>query len=278
MSGPGDTTKNVFISYRREPNAADADRLKEWLERRRPTWRIFLDVGSIRPGQDFLDAIGEFLEGGVLLAIVGHGWNPVVDGRRRLDDPTDTVRFELESAAARELPVVPVFVGGASMPPPAELPPSLGVFRKRNGIALRRETYVEDVDKLIAAVEELVIGRYGGPNRVEPVAADRRGRTVRLLLRHEQYLVEFRTSHGPRNVLKVDGRKLSAAEVEVEDSGRRFMFRFENYAFTLADGHRAVPILVRVRYASDSMRVAAMDIHVDHQEVYADGEVHTRQD
>ena len=46
-------------------------------------------------------------------------------GRRRLDDPGDFVRLEIELALAARVAVVPVLVEGAAMPSAADLPPSL---------------------------------------------------------------------------------------------------------------------------------------------------------
>jgi hypothetical protein len=54
----------------------------------------------------------------VLLAVIGPTWLTVTDerGRRRLDDPDDIVRLEIEAALAREVRVIPILVEGAVMP------------------------------------------------------------------------------------------------------------------------------------------------------------------
>jgi hypothetical protein len=41
-------------------------------------------------------------------------------GARRLDDPTDFVRLELEAGLARAMQVIPILVDGASVPKASE--------------------------------------------------------------------------------------------------------------------------------------------------------------
>lgn len=62
-----------------------------------------------------------------LLAIIGQGWLDAADsdGNRRLDNPTDYVRVEIEAALNRGIPVVPVLVDDATTPTEGDLPPSL---------------------------------------------------------------------------------------------------------------------------------------------------------
>jgi hypothetical protein len=52
-------------------------------------------------------------------------------GRRRLDDSEDVVRVDIQNALDRGLHVVPVLVGGASMPGEHELPGSLAQLARR---------------------------------------------------------------------------------------------------------------------------------------------------
>ena len=91
--------------------------------------RIFKDANSIRPGDDFVEKINAAVGACVvLLAVIGKRWLTVTgeDGRRRLDDPGDFVRLEIETALTRRVRVIPVLVDGAQMPRAAELPSSLG--------------------------------------------------------------------------------------------------------------------------------------------------------
>lgn len=78
-----------------------------------------MDVDSIDIGIDFVDALNEALSKcAVLVAIIGAHWIRAADeeGRRRLDNPDDYVRLEIETALQRNIRVVPLLVNGASMP------------------------------------------------------------------------------------------------------------------------------------------------------------------
>jgi len=62
----------------------------------------------------------------ILLVIVGHRWfGRGRGGSRRIDDETDFVRLEVETAMSNAVPIIPVLVGSARMPQPVQLPESL---------------------------------------------------------------------------------------------------------------------------------------------------------
>lgn len=104
--------------------------------------RVFVDVDTIEYGVDFLERIRTALAlARVLVVVVGDEWLAIADeqGRRRLDDPDDVVRFELASALKRGILVLPVLVEGARMPRRTELPPPLRSFASLNGLTLTDE-------------------------------------------------------------------------------------------------------------------------------------------
>ena len=109
----------VFISYRREDSAGFAGRIYDRLTRRLDPKSVFLDVDNIQPGLDFFEVLSEKLRlCNVLIAVIGRNWNSIADrdNRRRLDDPDDFVRIEIEAALERGIRVIPVLVDGATMP------------------------------------------------------------------------------------------------------------------------------------------------------------------
>ena len=61
---------------------------------------------------------------------------------RRLDDPEDYVRIEIRTALTRPkvIPVVPVLIGRASMPPMAELPDDLKKLGRHDAAQVRPES------------------------------------------------------------------------------------------------------------------------------------------
>ena len=68
-----------------------------------------------------------------VLVVIGPGWlDTSVDGQRRLDRADDFVRREVEQALASGKPVVPVLVGGATMPAANALPVALRALANRS--------------------------------------------------------------------------------------------------------------------------------------------------
>ena len=116
----------IFLNYRREDTSGHAGRLYDALAGRFGRDNVFMDVDTIGLGSDFATVIeGAVKQCDVLVALIGSRWLDAADadGRRRLDDPDDFVRLELESALTSDLSVVPVTVQGAVFPDPSVLPP-----------------------------------------------------------------------------------------------------------------------------------------------------------
>ena len=130
----------VFISYRREDSLDATDRLYMSLGRTLDKDLLFMDVDSIPAGVDFREHIASAVAAcDVLLAIIGDHWLQPVDdhGRRRIDDPSDFVRLEIQSALEQGLPLIPVLVGQARMPGAGDLPTELQPLAFKNAAELR---------------------------------------------------------------------------------------------------------------------------------------------
>jgi hypothetical protein len=118
----------VFISYRRGDSGTFVAPLSRLLAERYGTRNVFVDTESIAVGEDFRAELATALRRtDLVLAVIGPGWLDARagDGSRRLDDPGDFVRLEIEEALAAGLPVVPLLVGGAVRPETDVLPVSL---------------------------------------------------------------------------------------------------------------------------------------------------------
>jgi hypothetical protein len=77
------------------------------------------------------------------------------EGMRRVDDPNDFVRIEIESALRRDIPVIPLLVRDAKMPNADELPAELENLAYRNGIKIRPDPdFHNDMDRLIQGLNE----------------------------------------------------------------------------------------------------------------------------
>lgn len=150
-------TGGVFISYRRADSAAQAGRLFDHLVAHFGAERVFMDVDTIQLGADFARKIRESLDvTDALLAVIGRHWLEARDdaGRRRLDNPDDFVHTEIATALERGTWVIPVLVGGATMPREDELPPSLSALASRNAIDLSDARFTSDMKTLIDALEQ----------------------------------------------------------------------------------------------------------------------------
>lgn len=150
----------IFISYRR----ADSDiagRIADRLINEFGREAIFLDVDSIPIGKDFRRTIDEAIErSSCLLVVIGPGWVEAFehhdDGADQVQNGTDYVRLEINSALAQERLLVPVLVGSASMPKPSELPSDIRDIASINASTLRsNHGFRPDIRALLGAIRLL---------------------------------------------------------------------------------------------------------------------------
>ena len=150
----------IFISYRRSDNPDATGRIYDRLVAEFGKARVFKDVDSIPLGRDFRGHLNTIVsECGVMLAIIGPRWTDASSkaGQRRLEDPDDFVRIELEAALARDIPVVPVLVGHAPMPAASELPGSLASFVFRQSIEVRPDPdFHNDATRLVTSLRGIL--------------------------------------------------------------------------------------------------------------------------
>jgi TIR domain len=146
----------VFISYRREETAYPAGWLYDRLANRYGG-QVFKDVDSIQLGDDFVEVITRAVGScDVLLALIGDQWLTITgeDGRRRLDDPDDFVRLEIEAALTRNVRVIPILVEGARLPRADELPPSLARLVRRQALELSPARFDFDTSRLLKVLDK----------------------------------------------------------------------------------------------------------------------------
>lgn len=146
--------RGIFLSYRRSDTAGHVGRLHDHLAARFGAQRVFMDVGDIVAGEDFTQALDrEVAKADVVVVAIGDGWlTATQDGRRRLDDPADHHRREIEAAIAQGKRIVPVLVEGARMPAEADLPPSLQPLARCQAVELRDSRWADDVAALTRAL------------------------------------------------------------------------------------------------------------------------------
>ncbi len=151
---------SIFVSYRRDDSRHQAGRLYDRLVAHFGAEQVFKDVDSIPLGLDFREVLTERVAGcDVFIAVIGDAWLSIAgkSGTRRLDDPGDFVRIEIEAALSRQIPVIPVLVGNASVPQAEELPESLLTLSYRNGLPLRPDPdFHHDMDRLVRGINHVV--------------------------------------------------------------------------------------------------------------------------
>lgn len=193
----------IFISYRREDSAGFAGRIYDRLVHRLERERVFFDVDNIEPGLDFVKILSDRVGAcDALVAIIGKNWLSISgeDNRRRLDDPLDFVRIEIEAALARDIRVIPVLVDGAIMPRQENLPDGLKALARRSGIEISHTRFNTDTERLAKAL-----------GFIEEERRKRDGAEAERLQREER---EKREAAEAAEKAEEERRKRDAAEAE----------------------------------------------------------------
>ena len=121
---------------------------------------IFRDIDDIPPGIDFRVHINQtLLKTNILLAIVGPQWLGMASdgGADRIQEETDPVRVEVETALRRRVPLIPVLIGATRMPGSDQLPPSLKDFAFRNAVKVDTgQDFDYHMDRLIRSMDAIL--------------------------------------------------------------------------------------------------------------------------
>jgi Tol biopolymer transport system component len=145
----------IFISYRRSDSAGWAGRIYDDLVEIWGPDHVYMDIDTIAPGDDFRAAIAATLaRSDVVLVVIGPTWLMAMDedGKRRLDDRTDVHRSEVVSALNRDVRIIPVLVGGATMPEAADLPAPMRQLAFRNAVELDDRHFRSHLESLQEAL------------------------------------------------------------------------------------------------------------------------------
>jgi formylglycine-generating enzyme required for sulfatase activity len=228
----------IFVSYRRDDTADVAARMHDALSRRFGRRRIFMDVDNLPPGADFGEYIRTVLPScRVALVLIGPSWLEARDDRggRRLDDPNDWVRVEIETGLTTPgLDVVPVLVNGATMPHPEQVAESLRPLLRRHAAIIRRNPdFHDDVGRLIAALRvsvrtgvldfsSLTNQRKASSSRVSPWWTIVGMAALALLILIWQPWRSTPASNGPANASKQESSSLINADQESLRDGQTF--------------------------------------------------------
>ena len=150
----------IAISYRRADSEAMTGRIFDRLIAHYGKEAIFRDIDDIPPGIDFRVHINQtLLKTHILLAIVGPQWLGMAsDGSAdRIQEESDPVRVEVETALRRRVPLIPVLIGATKMPSSDLLPPSLKDFAFRNAVKVDTgQDFDYHMDRLIRSMDAIL--------------------------------------------------------------------------------------------------------------------------
>jgi len=147
---------DIFISYRRDDSSGYAGRLYDQMSEHFGPKHVFMDVAAIEAGSDFANVIEEKIATcDALIAIIGRGWLTCKDdqGRLRLQLSDDFVSLEIAAALKRSVEVIPVLVGGATMPRQRDLPPQLQPLARHQAVEISDPHFTRDVADLVEDME-----------------------------------------------------------------------------------------------------------------------------
>jgi len=150
----------IFISYRRDDSPYASTAVYDRLVRSFGSNNLFKDVDTIPLGVNFKNYINKVIsQCEIVLVLIGPLWLKVTDseGLRRLFQPNDLVRLEIESAIEREIPIIPLLLSGVRMPTPKELPESISSLPFFQGMSLRPGPDMEnDLNRLISSIRSIL--------------------------------------------------------------------------------------------------------------------------
>ena len=152
----------IAISYRRDDTQSTAGRLRDRLAAHYGDDNVFMDIDNIPFGVDFRKHIQQELANTqVLFAVIGKSWLGITDEKNaRINDETDFVRIEIETALRSGANVLPILVDDAKMPSPVLLPESLRDFPFLNAAPLATgRDFNLHVERLIRSADEILEAR-----------------------------------------------------------------------------------------------------------------------
>lgn len=156
---------NVFINYRSGDTGDVAALVERDLSGRFGTEVFFRASKSIRPGDDYTQALLQAVRmSDALLAFIGPHWLDADDnGRRKIDQEDDWTRQELAEAFRYGVRVIPILVGTARPLQEKDLPNDLARLALCQYIRLDHRNPDADLNLLAGRLTQLVPGLRNRP-------------------------------------------------------------------------------------------------------------------
>lgn len=167
----------IFISYRRfeDDRSYIVGQIHERLATEFGADNIFRDTTGIHAGQDWRAVLGhEISTCRIMLVVIGPDWASLTNeaGEKRLMDPKDVTRWEVETGLQRsgvgEAVVIPLLVLNAKVPKRDELPESLQPLLEKQVARLKNyPDFADDFESLVNAIR-LSLGYSVDDMSIEP--------------------------------------------------------------------------------------------------------------
>ncbi|MCU7872614.1 MAG: toll/interleukin-1 receptor domain-containing protein [Candidatus Thiodiazotropha sp. (ex Lucinoma borealis)] len=153
---------NIFISYRRSDSSGYCGRLYDRLSAFFGSDHVFIDIDAIAPGEDFRSVIQNNIKDcDLVLAVIGPNWlGDNLNDQRRIDNPDDFVRIEIEFALKGKTPIWPITIRNTNPPRPDALPDSIKALSLRQAIDLSDTRWNKDVEGLINSIDTLRTAQF----------------------------------------------------------------------------------------------------------------------
>ncbi len=157
----------IFISYRTDDALTEAGRLHQSLENYFGRDTVFYDKDGLKPGQQWPEELKKHVEEAkvvLLLCKDADIWLGVEKfGLRRIDNPGDWVRLEIETALSKGKILIPVLFGNDNILPPEEaLPDSLKPLKNIQHLTIRLDRWENDLQQLLDRLPHII------PNTQKP--------------------------------------------------------------------------------------------------------------
>jgi uncharacterized protein YjbI with pentapeptide repeats len=147
----------IFISYRRNDTGGYAGRLYDHLKQEFGPNSVLLDVEGNGTAEELNQWVQRVVpEAGVMLVLIGHKWIVSEDGRRRLEEPEDIVRLELELALLHNVPIIPIQIDDAPRPQPVDLPDSIRKIMNFKGYDLNNSYWSAKIEPIFQAISSVI--------------------------------------------------------------------------------------------------------------------------
>jgi hypothetical protein len=251
-----------------------------------------MDVDSIEPGLDFREVIArEVAKCHILLAIIGPQWLTLPgEEQRRLDDPNDIVRLEIEAALERDIRVVPILVEGATMPRSSDLPQSLQKLEGRHALRISHESFRRDAGQLLETLDPLLLGSKGVGAKSKPKTSTKRrivakaklvqrgkkSRAIEISLPQSTHTLEYVVigrPFGQHSRISIDDIEIAASESRYRSPNESASHKVDSN-FQLQDNDDQVEVFVWIKCRAVTHTILGMRVSVDGREVYKDGSVY----